>query len=229
VWREQYADGLGGLIAQSFETFKKAGGQQHSIARDAAARIREARANDLIYPEGRERLVREARAKAEQDLADLRRQQDAALKLLRASLEVRALPGVPSDREMTVRDEVRMILDNAPDPLSAALDLAQSRNDMAALLTSRWGESYLRAKGIKQAPQLHEQVRNVALAANIEHPDAEVALAASGLASITELQKGLACQRATSSHVVESALEDTAQAATQAQMNQAAASKQLGA
>ena len=206
-WGTTYADTLAGLIAQGFTEFRKAGGQQHTVAREAADTIRALRADDTLYPDGRDRLVREARSKADDQLTALRTQQQSALEFLRTSLTARALPGVSNDREMPARDEARMVLDGAPDPIVAMMELARRHDEVSALVSSSWGESYLRARGVSQAPDAHENIRTIALDANAEHPDPQVSTAAAALGEMTELQMGRACTVYLTDQAVESATE----------------------
>jgi hypothetical protein len=191
-WRQSYA-GLSASVGVWYDHYSKATGAMYSVGRAAAAKIRAAENNDLIPEHGRLRLLGEARAEAMAALDEQERLAHVATDTLRAILTGMALPRVERDREMPARDEVRLLVQGAGDPLQTMLDLAQRHDELAAVVTSSYGESLLRATGVQDARKLHhESVCGVALASNVDHPDQTVrgsAMAlrdlASGLETVT--------------------------------------------
>jgi hypothetical protein len=137
-------------------------------------------------------------------IQDLRQRQDAAIAVLRATLTTNALPPVAPEREMPARDELRMVLDSAADVELAMLEIAQRGGELAAVVTSTWGESYLRARGVQRAPEAHGRVRNVALGANTQHSDPVVRRAANALFKLTDLEKA----RDATTYIANSGLEE---------------------
>ncbi len=191
-WRTRYESTTPG-VAAAFKAFKETGGKMHTLARETVGKVREVRANDLAYPEGRQRLERELKDTAQAELSTLREQRALSLELLRRELEYAALPRVAKERELLARDEARMILDTSPSPGVAMLELAQRHDELAAVVTGSWGESYLRARGERRAPEVHRDVCKVAIEANAQHHDGTVRQAAAGYLALNELQMGAAC------------------------------------
>lgn len=150
------------VVARAFDAVDKL---TQEIRRDAlGARLTAERyaGDDTMYPQGRQRLLAESNAKAQ----DTYRKQQAALGVALAALEqtvrVALTPQVAKDREALARDELRMVLDGAPDPVLAMAEIAKNGGELAAVAVSSYGESYLRAKGTTNAPHAASLVRDVA-------------------------------------------------------------------
>lgn len=125
-------------------------------ARDIVAKLRR---DDTMNLVGRDRLIHEA---IEAGKAEVRKQQQrmaATVKIMRAHLEDVAQPRLPKDREMAAREEMRLLADASPSPVSVLGELAQRDDELGAVATSRYGEIYLRARGTQNAKGLHAEIR----------------------------------------------------------------------
>ena len=79
-------------------------------------------------------------------------------------------------REAFARDELRVRLDGAVDPVAVLFELASRDDEMGAVACSSYAESYLRAKGIARAPEVAQSLRGVAMDAAVESADPHAAL-----------------------------------------------------
>lgn len=159
---------------------QRAGDDMLKLAHTTAAKVAALEADDVMNPAGRDRLLAETRAGAASTLKQLKQRQNDALTRLRGSLRASALPKVRGDREMPARDEARMMLDATPDPEIAMMEMAERGGELAAVVTGSWGESYLRARGVREAPRYHEIVQTAAIGASAM--GADPALSAAGKA-----------------------------------------------
>lgn len=119
----------------------------------AAGRLDALAVSDLIPEQGRERLSREARAVAAAALRKVDEDSATKLKLLEAGLTAAAQPAFPdgADRE-EARQELRMLLDGAADPVTAIQQIASGSDQrLAALAAGTFGASYLRSRGIGES------------------------------------------------------------------------------
>ncbi len=135
------------------------------IKRDAlGARLTAERyaGDDTMYPQGRQRLIAESNAKAKATSRNHQVALGVALAALEQTVRVALTPQVPKDREALARDDLRLRLDGAPDPVLAMAEIAKNGGELAAVAASSYGESYLRAKGTTNAPQAASLVRDVA-------------------------------------------------------------------
>jgi hypothetical protein len=151
-----------------------------NLARETAGKVEYLAADDTMFPEGRERLIREAGDVARKEMRRLGGAQDAALAVLEKEMELAAMPRLDSGREMPARDEARMILDGHPDPLTMMCELAQSGGELAAVVAGSFGESYLRARGVpaKDVAKQHSVVRLQSLMAARSSSEPKAAKAA---------------------------------------------------
>jgi hypothetical protein len=212
-WRGKFGTVTPG-VAAAFKAYENAGRAMQREARTAAAQLRTLRTDDTVYPLGRQRMERELRDATESQLKKLKDEQDFALDVLTKELMAAALPRVDRERELFARDEARMILDASPSPGVAMIELAGRSDELAAVVTGSWGESYLRARGERRPTDVHAGVQSAALAANVQHTDKTVSAAAAGHAALTELAKATACTRSIVKSVMESVdeVEDAAPA-----------------
>jgi hypothetical protein len=193
-WRRAFA-GQSPTVREAFADFAKAGEQIKMVARGAAVRVAALREDDMSNPEGIRRQIVELQRQTADQIKHLRKWQDASLAVLESTLRVHSLPPVPSEREMLARDELLLIVNSSPDPVTALMELAQRGGELGAVAASSYGESLLRAKGVLRAPVMHEHICTVARAANTKHPDPAVATAAQALFKMSELEKARAAGR----------------------------------
>jgi len=156
------------VLARAFDAVDKL---TQEIRRDAiGARLTAERyaANDEMYPAGRARLIAEARDKGRATFKSQQAALGTALAALEQTVRAALVPQVPKDREALARDELRMVLDTAPDPVLAMAEIAKNGGELGAVACSSYGESYLRAKGTTNAPQAAGLVRDVAYRAAAE-------------------------------------------------------------
>lgn len=195
-WREHSA--ASSSTAQSYRQFQDVGREMRAAAREAAAKVKQLQADDTIFPEGRDRLVREASEAARAKLTRLAGQQTAILTVMDKELESAATPRMPKDREMAARDEARMVLDAASDPLQAMTDLAQRGDELAAVVAGSYGESYLRARGqrsMREVKEAHGLVRLQSVIAGQQSADPQVRKAACAYAALNDLRKAAVITR----------------------------------
>jgi len=156
---------------ETFKTYEAAASNAKKAANSAQYKVEQLRADDTMNPVGRSRLVKET---IEKGRAEVKKQQDrmeATLQVLKAELSTAALPRLDKSREMAARDELRMILDGAPDPVGAMAELAGGDDELAAVAVSSYGESYLRAKGVANAQETAAKIRESASASAHQSAD----------------------------------------------------------
>jgi outer membrane murein-binding lipoprotein Lpp len=151
-----------------FANFEKSLQDARISARGARLTAERFAADDTLYPQGRRRLIEEARDKA---LAEQQAHLAAAgtmLAALKQSLRASLLPHLDPAREMPARDELRLILDHAADPFDAMAKIVQDGGELAAVACSSYGESYLRAQGVTHSKDAHGVVVDTAYLAGIK-------------------------------------------------------------
>ncbi len=169
TWRKH--SGATHTSRELFKNYENAARAAKMAANGAQSKVERLRADDLMNPEGRRRLVREA---LEQGRAEVKKHQDrmeASLDVLKAELSQAAVLRVDPKRESPAREELRMLLDGAADPVAAMIDCAQRDDELGAVCASSYGESYLRGRGIPDARAAHESVRSVAVACAAKSTD----------------------------------------------------------
>ena len=125
-------------------------------------RVEQLRDDDTIYPEGRARLIREAIAKGKAEVAKHQRAADACVVVIKANLTQAAIPRMDPQREAFARDELRVRLDGAVDPVAVLFELASRDDEMGAVACSSYAESWMRAHGVADAPKVASSIRGVA-------------------------------------------------------------------
>lgn len=181
--------------AQTYREFRETGNRMRSIAREAAAKLEGLRNDDTIFPEGRDRLIRETLDATRSQYKKLADKQRGYIELLGKQLELAAAPRVAKDREMAAREEVRMILDGSKDKLQAMMELASGNDDRAGVVVGSYGESYLRAQGQPKPLEDHGLVRLKAVAAARESSDATARGAANAYFELDTLRKAAVLTR----------------------------------
>jgi hypothetical protein len=139
--------------------------------------------DDMIAPDGRKRLAKEAIDNATNEAAERQSETTGALQVLEAQLESEAIGTPERRREQLARDEAAMLIDRADNPVDAMIRLATDPDpDLRAVVAGPWGRRYLESTGTKDAAQLHAgNVRPKAIGAAIRHgatPESRAAAAA---------------------------------------------------
>lgn len=119
-------------------------------ARQLGVRVEQIEADDTLPAEARTRMAREAREAAQTASKDAVERVDATLTVAKQKLAKAALPPLPDDpREVALlRDELKMVLDSAEDPLGMATSIAGGGDRAAAaVVASSWGSRYLQSRG----------------------------------------------------------------------------------
>lgn len=164
----------------------------HNTAAIAGSRVAQLRADDTLFPEGRERMARETIAEARERAATLALLADAAIPDARERLIEAALPRLDIRRAHLARQDALMILDGvAAEKRSEVMNALAGRDDeVTALVASRWGRDYLeyRTPVASKAPALHEQLRTRAAAAATESGDGERRAAADAFLNVPGLE-----------------------------------------
>ena len=182
---------------QGFDQLVNTGRAMTATGQEFAAKLDQLKNNDLIFPEGRDRLMAATAAEARVKLNKLDDSQRAVLTVMERELASTCLPKMPPGREMAARDEARMILDGSPDPTRTMGELAVRHDELAAAVVGSYGESYLRAKGMsaKDAVNDHQLVQMQAVGAARNSADPAVVAAANAYAALPKLQGLAAVQR----------------------------------
>lgn len=186
-WRRHI--GVSGGVREMYNIFTEAAYDAKAAARTTQSRVEALRADDVMNPEGRKRLVAEAIADGKAKVKKHQERMGAALKVLEAQLYVCALPRLDRTREAAARDEFRLIMDRTRDPVGTILELAQRDDEIGAVAASSYGESYLRGSGVYDAKDLAEKVRNAAAASADRSSDPGRCAAAEARAELVELAK----------------------------------------
>jgi hypothetical protein len=195
-WRANYADATV-AVRQGFDQLISAGRAMTATGAEYAAKLKQLRDDDLMYPEGRDRLLESTAAEARLKMNKLDETQRNVLAFMDRELTVTCLPKMPPGREMAARDEARMILDGSPDPAQTMGELAVRHDELAAAIVGSYGESYLRAKGMspKDAAEDHSLVQMQAVGAARNSADPAVVAAANAYGALPKLQGLAAVQR----------------------------------
>lgn len=164
----------------------------HNTAAMAASRVAQLRADDTLYPEGRERMARETIADARERASALALLADAAISLAGERLIEAALPRLDVRRAHLARQDAMMILDSLPPEKRAEVMVALGERDdeVTALVASRWGRDYLeyRTPFASKASTLHEQIRSNAAMATVNTDDGERRAAADAYLNVSALE-----------------------------------------
>ncbi len=191
-WRG-LASQLGSGAAAAWRDYEAAVRELETVSNSAALRVAQLRKDDLIPAEGRRRLIDEALADGRTKRAAAAKQMQAARTVLAAKARSAALPRLDPAREMAARDELRLLADASDDPLDALVELAAAESDLAAVAVSRYGESYLRARGVPKAPERHLLVQDRAVDAAKRSNDPTRRAAAEAYAALPELDAAASC------------------------------------
>lgn len=150
--------------------------------------------DDTIADEGRRRLTREAFDKGTSTVKERSEQALTGITVLEKRLRAQALPKAPTDAATvsTLRDEVRLTLEAAGDPLSAAERIVTGPDRyLAGVLLSRWGRTLLRTLGDDDGDMAEALVLRAVQAAAEHGSDAE-RKAAKALEGVVPLRKAQA-------------------------------------
>jgi hypothetical protein len=145
--------------------------------------------NDLLPQAARERLIRERKALTAAALKESDGRSSVAIKLLEAALTDAAQPEFPAGVDRAeARDELRMILDAAPDPVAAVQQLATGSDQrLAALAVSPFVATYLRTRGVTD--DVIAAIKTFAAQAALASGDPKREAAARGLVKLDDLRK----------------------------------------
>jgi hypothetical protein len=190
-WRGR--SGVTHTARELYKNLEAAASQAKMAANTAQSKVDRLRADDLMPVAGKRRLVAEALAQGKADVKKHTDRMAATLLVLDAELGTAALPRLDPQREAFARDELRLRLDGAADPVAVLFELAQGDGELAAVAVSSYGESYLRAKGIPRAKEAHAGVRNVAAAYADQSADPARRAIGEARAELPELHKAQAC------------------------------------
>ena len=153
------------------------------------ARLDALATSDLIPREGRQRVTRETKAVAAAALRELGSRSEGAITIIETGLTAAAQPQFPAgaDRE-EARQELRMLLDAAPDPAEAVRAIAAGSDQrLAGLAVSSYAASYLRAKGVDE--RTIRQVAVFAAQAGLSSDNPARQAAARALTRLDDLRK----------------------------------------
>lgn len=103
-------------------------------------------ADDVSNPAGVKRQMNELRQSAPGEVAEAAGRAEVAVVLLEASLVAAAVPTptLPPAEQALRRDELRMMLDAADDPVEAMGVIAEGADrELAAIVAGSWGKAYL--------------------------------------------------------------------------------------
>jgi hypothetical protein len=165
--------------------------QMKQTAANAASVINGLKENDTMAPEGKLRLISEATSAAKAKMAKLEATQRAVEAAVAKDLTAAALPQVDAAREQLARQELLMLLQSSPNPEALLIDLASKGGELAGVAVSSFGESYLRAQGMKpkDAVDAHSLIEVSAVAAAVSSPNPAQAKAAQAYAALPTLSK----------------------------------------
>jgi hypothetical protein len=203
--------GVTHAAGELFKNYEAAARQAKAAANGARSTVERLRADDTIPADSRRRQVREALATGRADVKRWQDRMDDALVVLKAHLAVDAVPRVDPKRETPAREELRMVLDGAVDPVATMIELAQHDDELGAAAASSYGESYLRAKGTPKAKEAHQQVRAVAAASARFSNDPTRRAIGEAHGAVGELDKAMGCTHQIARADLEAA-EEAAQA-----------------
>ncbi|MFJ5993885.1 hypothetical protein [Streptomyces sp. NPDC092370] len=110
------------------------------------------RANDTMFPAGRERLATAEIAKADSEVTAALDSAEDKLTVAEADLYLAARPAMPAGGDMAARADVRMILDGvSPSQLADRIKGLAQRGDAAGALVAdgAWLDMYLSSRGVE--------------------------------------------------------------------------------
>ncbi|NGO76176.1 hypothetical protein G6045_10925 [Streptomyces sp. YC504] len=124
-----------------------------SLATQATREASAILADDTLYPEGRNRLAREAKEAAAQKTAEAFEQFETDYLIAEASLYEQARPKVHRAEAASARMDAQMLLDGALNREGASLTqvlqrLARRQDAVGALVSSEWLTDYAMARGM---------------------------------------------------------------------------------
>ena len=162
----------------SFAAYEKASAALKRSAATTRSTVERLRKDDTLYPEGRDRLIREALEKGRSERETYLRQMAVNLEVTQAAIAVAATPKVDPNREALARQEAAMVLDNSPDSASAMMHIALRGGEAATVVAGSWGRSYLLSHGTDKVDEVHADVQRVARAAAVDSADPQLRQAA---------------------------------------------------
>lgn len=184
---------LGPKASTLYRRVTEAGAAAIVAADKTTGEVKRWREDDLVPREARDKRVREALDTGRRSVTQALETAGVGVEALRRQLEADALPKLTPEREAFAREDARLLLDQARGPaevLSVMLELAKDPDsDVAALILGRFGERYLRSRGIDA--KTHRSIVVEALQTAVQsHSGSESRLAAAkSLAALSELEK----------------------------------------
>lgn len=196
AWSSTHADATH-MTTLCTAQLRDVAGRMKQVAANTAATLAQLNANDLMPREGRDRLIRECKEQAHLQMASLDRQQATIRAALAKELTSAALPKMPKDRELPARQELLMLLQGSKDPVALLTELAAKGGELGAAACSSFGESYLRAQGMRPRDAIdnHSLAQSVAVANAVNSPDPAQARAARAYAALGTLSQWTTCTR----------------------------------
>lgn len=173
-----------------------------SLASQAVREASAIMADDTLYPEGRNRLAREAKESASRKAAEAFEDFDTSYLVAEASLYETARPKVHRTEAASARMDAQMLLDGALSSdgatLSQVLQRLASRQDaVGALVSSEWLTDYAMARGV--SPDVLESarvlLRHAALEGAANSGDPERAAAARTALALRSLRQAQSAAR----------------------------------
>jgi hypothetical protein len=181
-------------IRETYKSLEANLSKAKQAADSAQMKVEHLRDDDLMNRDGRDRLIREA---IQQGKAEVRKYQtaaDACFTILKAEVAQAAVPRFKDpQREGLARDELRVRLDGATDPVAVLFELAQREDELGAVACSSYAESYLRAKGVRDAPKVAQAILGVAVEAAAQSADPARRAVGEAHAKIGALTDALVC------------------------------------
>lgn len=211
----QRHSGLDGTTTELYHSFDRARAAAHMAAESAQSKVERLKADDVMNPDERARLIREA---IEQGAAATRKAYQAmvmTLTVLDAHLAVKAQPQVDKAREALARDEIITRLSGSRNLVPEMLNLAARDSDMAGVLANgTWAESFMRGQGtdVREAVKAAQTLRSVAADAAAQSADPTRRAAAEARDELSELHESMDCTNYSTRTALEAARE-AAQAA----------------
>lgn len=159
------------------------------------------RANDTMFPAGRERLANEEINKAGSDVTESLDAAEAKIDVAEALLSVAARPTMPKGADVSARADARMVLDGASDAGQLAdriKELAQRGDALGALVADdSWLTLYLTSRGTDSAlaKSIKIQVGDQVFRAAAASDDPKRAAAGRTALALTHLRKAVVAAR----------------------------------
>jgi len=193
-WRRH--SGLDAQTRELYQSYEHARHAAHVAADAAQSKVERLKADDVMNPAGRARLIREAVDEGTEATRKAWQAMQVTLQVLEAHLAVVASPTIDKEREALARDELRTRFAGRPNVVGEMLNLAQSDSDMAAVLASgSWSESFLIGQGTdrRQAAEVAGTLKKVAASAAVQSDDPVRRAAAVAREELSDLHKSAAC------------------------------------